>query len=74
MNLNKLEIGNIIIAKKAILGIIFCFFLFGVLCGVYIAMIEDNPTSNMGLLIFVFYIPVVFVLYKPIKKGVLRRK
>jgi len=74
MKFNTLKIGNIAVTKKAILGIVFCLFLFGVLLGAYFAMIEDNPINNMGLLVFIFYIPVVLVLYKPVKSGILCRK
>lgn len=74
MKITSLKIGKYLITKKAIFNILFALFLLGILIGVYVASIEDDPNSKMGIILPMFYIPIVLIIYKPIKKNIIKIK
>ena len=70
--MNDIKLGNWIITKKAILGVISGLFFFGVLLGANIALVENSQKDINWISIMLFYLPIIFILYRPIKKGIYR--
>ena len=74
MKIQSLIIGKYKITKEAILKIAFSFFSLGILIGVYFAAKEDNPHTTFQYILPIFFIPTILLMYKPIKKGIIRVK
>ncbi len=71
MKLESIRVGKYEIMPKAFLTVLFTLFLMGVLLGAYIAAKEDNPDMNLFFM-SIFSIPILMIMYKPIKKGIIK--
>lgn len=72
--LKEIKIGSMILTKRANLLIMFALFLFGILLGAFVGLAEDVESGLNWPILLIFYIPIVFILYKPLKKSIIIRK
>ena len=68
--LKEIKIGSVILTKRANILIIGALFLFGILLGAFAGLSEDVESDMNWPLLFIFYIPILFMLYKPLKKSI----